>query len=303
MPTALLADEHPWEPVFRHQRAALYQAEARAWLSEQPANSVHACVTDPPYGLVEYSPLEQRKLRAGRGGVWRVPPSFDGCRRSPLPRFTTLTTSDLAAVERFFYDWAVALRPVLAPGGHVFVAANPLVSHLVSYSLDKAGFERRGEVVRLVQTMRGGDRPKGAEDEFAHVSAMPRSQWEPWLLFRKPFTGTLAANLRRWGVGGLRRLEDGRPFGDVIASSPTRLAERRLARHPSLKPQAFLRQVCRAALPLGEGVVLDPFAGSGSTLAACNALGYDSVGVERDTAYVELARDAIPALSDYSTSK
>jgi site-specific DNA-methyltransferase (adenine-specific) len=299
MALALFPMSQSWEPVFQDRQAMLYHADALEWLAEQSPNSIHACVTDPPYGLVEYTPREQRKLRAGRGGVWRVPPSFDGCQRAPLPRFTTLTAPDLDNLERFFRNWGEALLPVLAPGAHVFVAANPLVSYLVSYSLGKAGFERRGEIVRLVQTMRGGDRPKGAEDEFTDVSAMPRSQWEPWLLFRKPFNGTLASNLRRWGTGGLRRVDDSHPFGDVVRSSPTRTAERQLANHPSLKPQAFLRQVCRAALPLGTGVVLDPFAGSGSTLAACNAIGYDSIGVELDADYVEVARSAIPALADY----
>ena len=83
----------------------------------------------------------------------------------------------------------------------------------------------------------------------------------------------------------------------MIVSAPTRAAERKLANHPSLKPQAFLRQVVRGALPLGRGVVLDPFAGSGSTLAAAIAVGYDAVGVERSGEYFELARDAIPKLA------
>lgn len=64
-----------------------------------------------------------------------------------------------------------------------------------------------------------------------------------------------------------------------------------------MKPQHFLRQVVRAVLPLGNGIVLDPFAGSGSTLAAANAVGYRSIGVELDSAYVEVARQAIPALA------
>ena len=53
----------------------------------------------------------------------------------------------------------------------------------------------------------------------------------------------------------------------------------------------------RAVLPLGEGVVLDPFAGSASTLAAANAVGYKSIGVERDDAYVDLAKRSIPRLT------
>jgi DNA modification methylase len=287
----------PHEAAFAYGQARLYQADCLDWLAAQPENTFHGCVTDPPYGLVEYTPREQAKLRARRGGVWRIPPSFDGHQRSPLPRFTTLTDADLARLQAFFLDWGTALRRVLVPGAHVVVAANPLVSHLVGASLCLAGLERRGEIIRLVQTMRGGDRPKNAHEEFPGVSVMPRSQWEPWVLFRKRPEGRVADNLRKWKTGGLRRISDDLPFGDVIRSAPTRTAERRVAGHPSLKPQEFLRRAVRAVLPLGEGIVLDPFAGSGSTLAAAEAIGYESVGVELDPSYVALARSAIPALA------
>ena len=73
-----------------------------------------------------------------------------------------------------------------------------------------------------------------------------------------------------------------------------------LAPHPSLKPQAFLRTLVRAVLPLGEGVVLDPFAGAGSTLAAAEALGYQSIGIEQDERYFAMAKEAIPKLISYT---
>lgn len=47
---------------------------------------------------------------------------------------------------------------------------------------------------------------------------------------------------------------------------------------------------------MGEGIVLDPFAGAGSTLAAAEAVGYRSIGVEIDEKYVGVARGAIPKL-------
>lgn len=288
------------EPALIHGQATLYQRDCLEWLAEQPEQSIHGVVTDPPYGLVEYSTREQGKLRAGKGGVWRIPPSFDGHKRSPLPRFTTLTSVDLDQLARFFRQWGEALLPVLVPGAHVLVASNPLVSHLVSKALADAGLERRGEIVRLVMTMRGGDRPKGAHEEYAGVTVMPRSMWEPWVLFRRPVEGRVQDNLRKWGTGGLRRVSDAAPFGDVIRSQPTRSAERAIAKHPSLKPQAFLRQVVRAILPLGEGIVLDPFAGSGSTLAAAEAVGYQSVGVELDPQYIEIASTAVPKLAALS---
>lgn len=277
--------------------ATLVHADCLEWLSARAPNSVHAIVTDPPYGLVEYSPKEQGKLRKGRGGVWRLPPSFDGAQRSPLPRFTVLSSDNLKHLHEFFFRWAKLLNRVLVPGGNVVVATNPLLSYIVSGALAGAGLERRGEIVRLVMTMRGGDRPKGAHEEFSEVSVMPRSMWEPWLLFRRPLEGRVQDNLRRWRVGGFRRPSSKRPFGDVIRSSPTRKEERALAPHPSLKPQQFLRQIVKGVLPLGEGVVVDPFCGSGSTLAAAESVGYRSVGIESDERYYDMARQAIPRLA------
>jgi site-specific DNA-methyltransferase (adenine-specific) len=284
-------------PSFSFGKAKLYHADCFAWLQRQPANSIHAVVTDPPYGLFEYTPEQQAKLRLGRGGVWRIPPSFDGSVRSPLPRFTVLSTQDLHALDQFFYEWARLLLPALVPGANVVVASNPLLSFIVAGALARAGLERRGELVRLVMTMRGGDRPKAAHEEFPGVSVMPRSMWEPWLLFRKPIEGRVQDNLRKWKAGGFRRPSEDRPFGDVIPSSPTHKSERALAPHPSLKPQDFLRAVVRGVLPLGEGVVVDPFAGAGSTLAAAEAVGYESVGVEKDAYFFDLARKAVPKLA------
>lgn len=272
-------------------------ADAVQWLAELPPNSIHAVVTDPPYGVTEYEDKNHDKLKQGRGGVWRIPPSFDGAKRRPLPRFTVLTQDEITALQSFFGALAYGLNRALVPGGHIFIASNPLLSTLTFHAFQRAGLEKRGELIRLVQTLRGGDRPKGAEKEFSDVSMMARSCWEPWGIFRKPFTGTAAENLRQWGVGGLRRISEDEPFKDVITCSPTRGIEREIAPHPSLKPQRFMRQVVRAVLPLGIGIVYDPFAGSGSTLAAAEANGYHAIGTDRDSQYYALGCKAFSPLA------
>jgi len=276
---------------------SLYLGDCLSWMDRRPADTVHAIVTDPPYGLKEYTREEKEKLRNGRGGVWRIPPSFDGCKRSPLPRFTVLTETDRNDLRSFFSNFARRAFRVLVPGGHLFIATNPLLSHLVYIPLADAGFEKRGEVIRLVRTLRGGDRPKNAHGEFSGVTVMPRSGWEPWGLFRKPCEGRVQDNLRKWKTGGLRRVSTEKPFEDVIPSAPTRPEERAIAPHPSLKPQAFMRQIVRASLPLGVGTVLDPFMGGGATIAAALAVGYDSIGIEIDPAFFRIAERAIPELA------
>jgi site-specific DNA-methyltransferase (adenine-specific) len=283
------------------RHAQILNGDALAWMAQREPASIHAIVTDPPYALLEYSKKEQAKLRSGRGGVWRIPPSLDGVTRRPVPRFTVLGARDRAQLSSFFSAFAAAALRVMVPGAHLFIAANPLLSQLVYLPLIEAGFEKRGEIIRLVTTLRGGDRPKNAHREFADVTVMPRSRWEPWGLFRKPLEGRVQDNLRKYATGALRRISDAQPFSDVIESSPTRPEERELSDHPSLKPQAFMRQIVRASLPLGTGIVLDPFMGGGSTIAAACAVGYSSIGIERDRAYFRVAKRGIPRLSALQT--
>jgi len=280
----------------------IHLGDCLEWMDARAPNSVHAIVTDPPYGIKEYTGVEKEKLRNGHGGVWRIPPTLDGCERAPLPRFTILSDEERAGMQSFFLTFAKKALRVLVPGAHVFIAANPLLSQLVYLPFIEAGFEKRGEVIRLVQTLRGGDRPKNAHEEFQDVSVMPRSAWEPWGLFRKPCEGRVQDNLRKWHTGGLRRISSDLPFCDVIKSAPTRKEERAISPHPSLKPQDFMRQVVRAALPLGTGIVLDPFMGGGSTIAAAVAVGYDSVGIELDAAFFAATEKAIPLLAKFSRS-
>jgi hypothetical protein len=284
-------------PALVEGQAVLHHADCFDWLAQCPPASIHAVITDPPYGLIEYSPKELGKLRAGRGGVWRIPPAFDGHQRAPLPRFTTLSGADRLRLHAFFLRFAVLLGRAVVPGANIMVASNPLLAHIVASAMAEGGLEVRGTLIRLTMTMRGGDRPKNAHTEFDDVSVMPRSMWEPWVLLRRPLEGRVQDNLRRWKTGGFLRLGPDRPFGDVIRSGPTPRAERLIAPHPSLKPQSFLRHIVRAALPRQQGVILDPFAGSGSTLAAANAVGYPSIGIELDEAYLGLARTAVRALA------
>ncbi len=284
---------------FKLGKARLIQGDCFEWLKSVEERSIHAIVTDPPYGMIEYSEIEQAKLRNGnKGGVWRIPPSFDGHKRSPLPRFTILSDDDRKALRRFFREFGKLVLKATVPGANIVVASNPLLVHLVADAMAESGLESRGYIARLVMTMRGGDRPKNAHTKFPHVSVLPRSMFEPWVVMRHPLDGRVQDNLRKWKTGGFRRPSNERPFGDVIRSSPTSSSEKRIAPHPSLKPQAFLRTIVRGVLPLGEGIICDPFAGSGSTLAAANAVGYQSIGVEKDPTFFKMAKNSIPKLSE-----
>jgi site-specific DNA-methyltransferase (adenine-specific) len=280
-------------------RSFVVHADCFEWLASIPENSLHAVVTDPLYGVKEYEREQLQKREAGVGGIWRIPPSFDGHARAPLPRFTALNPKEREVLRSYFVEWAILVARALRPGGHVFIASNAFLAQPVFAALVECGLEFRSEIIRLVSTLRGGDRPKNAEGEFPGVSSMHRGCYEPWGLLRKAMAPKMKVSecLREWGTGGLRRTPDDKPFTDVIVSERTSKCERKIADHPSLKPQSLLRPLVWAALPLGTGIVLDPFSGSGSTIAAAEAVGYQAVGCERSSNYYEMSLAAIPRLA------
>jgi len=82
----------------------------------------------------------------------------------------------------------------------------------------------------------------------------------------------------------------GREEGSAGVNSP-RAGIRSGARantHPTVKPVALMRYLVQLVTPPG-GVVLDPFAGSGSTLIAVKGLGLRGIGIELSEEYCEIA--------------
>jgi|GEM_PF-4959994 len=75
-----------------------------------------------------------------------------------------------------------------------------------------------------------------------------------------------------------------------VAKAPAseRLSSENGTRHPTQKPVALMRWLVRLVTPPG-GLVLDMFAGSGSTGVACVHEGFRFVGIEQDSEYSEIA--------------
>jgi DNA modification methylase len=155
--------------------------------------------------------------------------------------------------------------------------------------------------------------------------------FEPIVLARRPLEGTMVENLSTWGVGPLNiagadlsqdgdaasagdstqkwptnvhldkaqaaRLQaevDRNPANSFWISKPNR-AERVIVddvAHPTVKPLALMRRLVRLVTPHG-GLVLDPFAGSGTTIEACLLEGMRTIGIERDAAYLPLIEERI----------
>lgn len=74
-----------------------------------------------------------------------------------------------------------------------------------------------------------------------------------------------------------------RDVGNVLAFAPVKDGE-----HPTEKPEPLLRTLLSVTCP-PQGIVLDPFAGSGSTLTAAVSLGHRAIGIDADERYCEIA--------------
>lgn len=63
--------------------------------------------------------------------------------------------------------------------------------------------------------------------------------------------------------------------------------------HPTVKPIKLMEYLIKLVMPPKDGILLDPFAGSGTTILASKRLGFDAIGIEKQAEYVEIARARI----------
>ncbi len=91
-------------------------------------------------------------------------------------------------------------------------------------------------------------------------------------------------------AGGMQGRQNGSLKGSIVRAQNN---------HPTVKPIALLRYLCRLVTP-PNGIILDPFAGSGSTGCAAVLEGLRIIGIEKEREYVEIARARIAHFSQGS---
>ena len=141
---------------------------------------------------------------------------------------------------------------------------------------------------------------------------------EPITVARKPLIGTVAENVLQYGTGAINvdggRVEGGRWPANFIhdgSEEATDLlkdsarffycakaskADRGENHHPTVKPTDLMRYLCRLVTP-PNGIVLDPFNGSGSTGCAAVLEGFQYIGIEREAEYIAISEKRIQARS------
>ncbi|MDH5506501.1 MAG: DNA methyltransferase [Anaerolineae bacterium] len=235
-------------------------------LQSLPAESVDLVFADPPYNLQ----LSQELLRPNRSKVDAVDDGWD-------------QFDDFAAYDRFTRDWLAACRRVLKPTGTLWVIGTYHNIHRVGAILQDLGYWTLNSVIWVKNNPMPnfrGVRFTNAHETLLWVQKQPGA----------PYTFNHQA---------AKALNDGKQMRSdwylPICSGKERLKVNGHKAHSTQKPEALLYRVLLTSSSPGD-VILDPFFGSGTTGAVAKRMHRRWIGIEREAAYVQLARDRIAAI-------
>ena len=197
-------------------------------------------------------------------------------------------TAPATPEAKHWQGWGTALKPALEP---ITVARKPLIGTVAENVLQHGTGALNVDGCRV-----------GAEVVKSHHTAMLNHGGQnarPWHERHQTTThehaGRWPANLIHDGSEEVTGLFPADDDGEKSAARFFYTAKADKAdrgpgnNHPTVKPLDLMRYLVRLVCPMG-GVVLDPFSGSGTTLAAAQAEGCLAIGVEREAAYCEIIK-------------
>ncbi len=222
--------------------------------------------------------------------------SITGARLSPgvekfgggdgIPANVNTATAPATDDAKRWNGWGTALKPCIEPAT---LARKPLSEGTVAANVLRWGT--------------GALNIDGCRYAYGD-EAWPGPQSEEWASHRGVDGGGGTGGFSGGGYVAPESRSDGRWPANVYACPKASRSEReagvghlaadgeRFTSHPTVKPVALMRWLCRLVTPPG-GTVLDTFTGSGSTGIAALAEGFAFVGVEREAEYIEIARARI----------
>ena len=271
-------------------------ADCREGQQGLPENSISLVLTDPPYFLDGMddgwdSARLRRRARPGVVGGLPVGMKFDRDQGRRLHEFLLPVAT----------DWLRILRP----GGFALCFAQPRLAHRAALAIEDAGFEIRD----MLAWRHEGQAKAFSQEHFVRRRAIDdaekrriiqelagrktpqlKPRMEMIVLAQAPRSGTFVDNWLEYRTGLIdtdRPLIEPDSFPGTIIPAPK---PRERYGHMTPKPVELLRHLIRIFCAEGEeAVVLDPFAGSGTTGVAARLEGRGFIGFEIDAAMAEIA--------------
>ena len=298
----------------------LFNEDSISGVKKLPENSVHAIISDIPYGIGydDWDILHSNSNSAlgGKSEAQEKSALFKR-RGKPLNGWSEADKKIPLEYQEWVEEWAPAWFDVLKPGGTVFIFAGRRYAHRVIVAFEEAGFTfkdmiawERDKAPHRAQRVSSVFERRGDSDNSEKWNgwrmANLRPIFEPILWFQKPYPigTTIADNVVNNGVGAWNEqalaeynLNNGLLNQSNLIKVSVTKHDRGL--HVTQKPIELMKLLVDLVTQEGQ-TVLDPFAGSGTTLLAAEMLNRRYIGYEVNKDIYDIASKR---LSNFQTVK
>jgi len=233
----------------------LYQGDAREVVPQlDAAGSVTLIFADPPYFL-------------SNGGI-----TCHAGRMVVVDKGNWDRLGSISQMHEFNRAWLRACRVALAPDGTIWISGTRHVIYSAGFAMQEIGFKLLNDIT----WEKPNPPPNLSCRYFTHAT-------ETLLWAARD-----RKSKHKFNYQAMRAAADGRQMKSVWRLVAPPRSEKVLGTHPTQKPLALLERVITASSDPGD-LVLDPFAGSGTTGVAAARLGRRFIGIDIDARYLELA--------------
>jgi site-specific DNA-methyltransferase (adenine-specific) len=280
-------------------------------LKTLPGASIAVCITDPPYNYEfigrkwDHKEIQRRLSRIQDSStlVKNIPYGSGLAGGVRNERWYERNRDNTLQYQRWCVAWGHEVYRVCKSGAYVAVFSSTRTVAHVQVALEEAGFYARDCLV----FRRHAGIPKGLNFERkltklgdAHSErwrgwhSCLRNEWEAIALLQKPLINNYIETVRSTGIGLIRAVNEDGSFQSNILEGFQRDQLESFDVHCTVKPVALMKKLISMFVPRQpDNVVLDPFAGSGTTLVAARLLNLPFVGIEIEEEYVQLARQRV----------
>ena len=283
----------------------IIQGDCIAVMSEMPQDSIAACITDPPYNYEfigrkwNNKEINRRldRIKDSKTLVKNIPYGSGLAGGVRNARWYERNQENVAKYTNWCKEWGHELFRICKNGAPVAVFNSTRTAAHIQIALEEAGFYTRDMLVyrrhsgipkglNLQRKLEKMNHPDAEKWEGWHTCF--RNEWESIVLVQKPLLNNYWETLEKTGVGVFKTINEDGSFQSNILEGYYSKSEEKLA-HCTVKPMELIKKLILTLVPkTNDNIILDPFAGSGTTLAAAQQLGYHYTGIEIEPEYVEI---------------
>ena len=299
-----------WPPNYQTSRSSKIEAErARELVTLQ-------CITDPPYNYEfighkwDDSEIQRRKdrIKESKTLVKNIPYGSGLAGGVRNQRWYKRNRENIVEYENWCFEWSSELLRVCKPGASVLVFNSTRTIAHVQVALEKAGFYakdiivyRRSSGIPKGVNMKAALEQKGLSnsEEWEGWHSCLRNEWEAVCVVQKPLVNNYAQTLLEYGTGLYYAKQDDGGFQSNILENIKRDVAPDYNIHCTVKPLELMQKLVEIFVPRAKGtIVIDPFAGSGTTLIAAKKAGADYIGIEIEPSYIEIIEKRLSSIDE-----